>query len=89
LQRNYTGQLQRSIVNRISVTEDKYNVLLSAGDIDFDLDDEANDGSEGTLQYDEVEGGAKQASSKDGDDVSIWHVTKKKKKQLPYWSVSH
>jgi hypothetical protein len=71
LQRNYTGQLQRFIVHRTSVTEDKYRVLLSAGDINFDLDDEANDGSEGTLQYDEVEGEAKQAPSKDGDDLSI------------------
>ncbi|KAI0570487.1 clpA ATP-binding subunit of Clp protease and DnaK/DnaJ chaperone [Pyrenophora tritici-repentis] len=58
-----TGPLQHFILNRISIADDEYDVVVSAGDIDFDLDGEANEGSKGTLQHDEAEGRAKQASS--------------------------
>jgi len=76
------GPLQCFTVSRVSVAEDVYEVVVSAGGLGgFEIgDEEEDDDSEDTLQYDEVEGGAQdgEARSHESDDnLPIWRVKKR------------
>jgi hypothetical protein len=76
-----TGPLQHFTISRIPIGDDAYDVVVSAGGLDVEVGDEENDDSEGMLQYDDVEEGAKEAQSSSNDNLPIWSLKKKQKKK--------
>jgi hypothetical protein len=76
-----TGPLQHFTISRIPIGDDAYDVVVSAGGLDAEVGDEENDDSEGMLQYDDVEEGAKEAQSSSDDNLPIWSLKKKQKKK--------
>lgn len=70
------GPLQCFTVSRISLAQDVYDVVVSAGG-GVETGGEDKDDLDETLLYDDVEGGASRASEPSSPPLPIWRLKKK------------